>query len=1072
MATVTTPAAVRGLLIQDPRLTTTSIAADSTAGGRPTQPTRSATAQARSNAVLEATGESDGTTRYIHAIRGGSPTPGAAGRYGWSTDGTSTTERGAWGRLTFTGYEPVILAAAAYENPCAIVTSGGRWIIVYYDGTECETTLRDTDNTSVGSYNLPSWVTGGTVPSSTAVKPCAMWEMPTNTGTAGRICLLGRTSTTYGSTQYFTFNLYYSDNNGTTWTLGAEDVGIRIPASGNTLVEVRAVYHGSYVTVAARLTSGAFASWTSYNGGSSFVVVDVLGDLTIDHGMDLVACDDGSALLVYTATQTAAGRLQIARKRGPTLKFEDDVVASRYIEGAATTQDYGSVNVRAVVAVKDVDGTITVLSRMLGDRRYRVARFRQEVASSADLIKETWGDDSDVVEPLYMGSGASGIVSLFQLVNFQDGIRAVALDNDATPHLFSLKLGGWSDVDWAPVTTFGYLSGGATVGGWSWIGALDPVGCGWTATGAGTDASSAFGGWAVETTANTRYFDRAGSATGNPLAVWARLRVASGGDLTTDAVALRLIRDTGAGSNRYSVVLRFSGTGARLYDDTAAAAIGSDISGLVAGDYVDVLFFLTGSRATVYYKAVSSTKWSLGPTGNATAAATASGNVVQWGNIASGTATSHWAFVNSAADARVDSAPVREQSIARPTYGMEMSARRKWLQSGIYTRVRTGPVLTGEIFTISTVYDYGALDPKVQVSGEAWRSTTAASTVTLTWTLAAQNVASWSTSIGICLREPNFRTATLAGYDGSTHTTLVSIDTCTGMSSLEFARVGYAIAPAGSPVGTRYAQHDEYAGCYAILSSGGTTNVVLLEGNSAGTWRGTGGPQIILHIRRTDPVTGAATDVSTMLSSGAIQIIPREYVAIAHGLNTSAFRSYRLQITAQSTFEGYFKLGRPPIVGPFVAFGRQYARGRLVGPILTVSETDLPGGGRRVRQQFRPRRYAEVAWTDAVVGGGTGGVWGASPDPASIAVYNSIPVAMSKDPAMIEGILQVARSGEQPVVYLPSVLTGSATSQFGGRELIMPAMIMGEPGARTGVMGNENSSEISTIGVVRLEELT
>ena len=1068
MATVTTPTAVRGLLVHDPRLETTDISADSNAGARPDQPTRSASSQARSNAVWETTGESEGTTRYIHAIRGGSPIPTAAGRWGYSTDGTSATQRGAWGRLTFTGYEPIILTAAAYENPCSFVTSTGRWIVVYYDGTECETVFRDADDTTVGSYNLPAWSVGGTVPSSTTVKPCALWEIPPNTGAAGRICLLGRTSTTYGTTQYHTFNLYYSDNTGTAWVLAVEDVGIRIASSGNTMVEIRAVYHGSYVTVVARTTGGSCASYTSYNGGASFVEIESLSTFSTPNGLDLVACDDGSALLVYIASSGAADRIYVARKSGPTLGFATAVAAATAIDGD-TTANYASATTWSVAAVKDSEGTITTFGRLNGNRRYRVCRFRQEIVSSADVIEELWGDDSAVVEPLYMGSGASGVLGIRQIVAWRDGIYAVTLDSNATPFMYSLKFGGWSNVDWPPVTAFGYLPGGITVGGWSWVGSLDPAGCGWTAAGAGTGATSGLGGWAITTAANAKSYSRAGSASGKPLVVWARLRVGSGGSLTADDVALRLIRDTGAGVNRYSVVLRFSGTGARLYDDTAASAIGT-ITGLTSGDYLDVLFFLTESRATVYYKAISTDLWSLGPTGNATAAATASGNVVHFGNIGSSTSTSHWAFVNSAMDDRTDSPVVREQSQTRPTYGREMSARRQWLASGIYARVRTGPVLNGEIFTVSTVYDHGALDPKVYVADEDWRATTDASTVTITWTLAAQNVASWSTSIGICLRQPNFRTATLSGYDGASWTSLISIDTATGMSSLEFARTGYAIAPSGSAVGTRYVQHDEYAGCYAILVSG-TTQVVLLEGNSAGTWRGTGGPQVVLHIRRTDPVTGAATDISTMHASGTIHLIPREYVAIAHGLNSVAYRSFRLQIAAQATFEDYFKLGRPPILGPFVVFGQQYARGRLIGPILSVRESLLTAGGRRIQQITRPRRYAELAWTDAIQGGGSVGVWGASPDPSSLAIYNSIPVAMAKDPTMIEGLLQVVRSGEQPVVYLPSVLTGSASSQFGGRELIMPAMVVGEPGARTGVSGDENSTEVNTIGVLRLEEI-
>ena len=168
----------------------------------------------------------------------------------------------------------------------------------------------------------------------------------------------------------------------------------------------------------------------------------------------------------------------------------------------------------------------------------------------------------------------------------------------------------------------------------------------------------------------------------------------------------------------------------------------------------------------------------------------------------------------------------------------------------------------------------------------------------------------------------------------------------------------------------------------------------------------------------------------------------------------------------------YFRLGRPPLFGPLLVFGRQYEQGRLIGPILTQEVTDLRAGGRRVRSLRRPRRYVELAWTQAIVGGGTGGVWGASPDPSGVAIYNNVPVALSRDPAMIEGILQVARGGKQPLAYLPSVATGSATSQFSGRERVLVGQIVGEGGARTAVTGrNEDNDEGSTLGTVRVEEI-
>lgn len=82
---------------------------------------------------------------------------------------------------------------------------------------------------------------------------------------------------------------------------------------------------------------------------------------------------------------------------------------------------------------------------------------------------------------------------------------------------------------------------------------------------------------------------------------------------------------------------------------------------------------------------------------------------------------------------------------------------------------------------------------------------------------------------------------------------------------------------------------------------------------------------------------------------------------------------------------------------------------------------------------------------------------------------------------MLEGMIQVVSGTPTtptgsartvPVVYLPSVATGSTTSQFSMRELILPGHIVGDGGARTHTVGRyENSTEGDTLGTVRIEEL-
>ena len=64
------------------------------------------------------------------------------------------------------------------------------------------------------------------------------------------------------------------------------------------------------------------------------------------------------------------------------------------------------------------------------------------------------------------------------------------------------------------------------------------------------------------------------------------ITVVSGGSLTADDIVLRL-RMADSGSD-YEVVIRFTRTALRIYDNNAGAAIGSD-QGVVGGVSLDVL---------------------------------------------------------------------------------------------------------------------------------------------------------------------------------------------------------------------------------------------------------------------------------------------------------------------------------------------------------------------------------------------------------------------------------------------------------------------------------------------------
>ena len=257
-ATLTTPHEVRGFLVHDPRFADADIVASDSAGPHPALSVP--VSGTNSSAILEASGTSDGVSRTVHILNGGSAVPGAAARWGWSTDGTTATQRGGWNRRIFSGYEPVVLVPGSYQAPLALVTDTGRMVIVYYNGTKIVSLFRDNDDESVSTYGLRAWGTGGDVGASGAGIPAALIRLPDS----GRLLCLVKTSATFGTTTYTTFDMYYSDSDGTTWTLGKTDVGARIDTGGATYAAAHLVYHLGYLTLVLVSTGGAVGSWVSW----------------------------------------------------------------------------------------------------------------------------------------------------------------------------------------------------------------------------------------------------------------------------------------------------------------------------------------------------------------------------------------------------------------------------------------------------------------------------------------------------------------------------------------------------------------------------------------------------------------------------------------------------------------------------------------------------------------------------------------------------------------------------------------------------------------------------------------
>jgi hypothetical protein len=250
-------------------------------------------------------------------------------------------------------------------------------------------------------------------------------------------------------------------------------------------------------------------------------------------------------------------------------------------------------------------------------------------------------------------------------------------------------------------------------------------------------------------------------------------------------------------------------------------------------------------------------------------------------------------------------------------------------------------------------------------------------------------------------------------------------------------------------------------GGYVILFSGGTNYVRKILANSAGVWKTKNSNKTRLLDIRIDAD-------GTEPASGVIHILWPQISAVAWGV--ADYRYFRVRFASLSQGSGspgYLGCSKA-IVGPFIPFGMQYSRGRVVSQTQIQRLTEQPGGQRQALQLAKPRRIFEFQWTDPVV---STQLYAASPSPDYVAaVASGVGLAFRRDLHTVEGILRRQRGAQYPVVMLPDISYSAGSSTIVGAERQLYGRILTETTSRTSVVGNEALNEASTIGTLRIEE--
>jgi hypothetical protein len=544
----------------------------------------------------------------------------------------------------------------------------------------------------------------------------------------------------------------------------------------------------------------------------------------------------------------------------------------------------------------------------------------------------------------------------------------------------------------------------------------------------------------------------------------------------------RLGATISGGANGYACEIEVTPTTIVLRDVVAGSAFATVTTNLGATG-VQVKFGFGDDTGTIntgkvyaYFRATSTNadrNWSLlGRTSTFYGFFQRSGAIVAdsvYFETASGTATGDYYFRQVAyaqgADCGINLYTGQFSEFPTGTLGQTFGAAPSPLaETGVKLAMTDGPAKAGESWNIATQYRYpvSRIDPMSSPSPDAkWRSTSDASEALIVWSL-TEATRPEGQLWGVYVDGANWSTATVEGWDGAAWVSLGTLSLVLG-SSLRYTRAGEIVSVnpgAASGDVADYIQRDALRGC--VWRGGGGATPRYIRTNTGGRWLGsvttaTTRPVVVLD---TFSVADTAAGAAASLTSPRGCLILRA---------TTAYSRLALRIPAQSTPDGFFTLGAA-VIGPITWLGN-YDFARQVGIETNIETTEAGNGTRRKRKQGKPRRYAQIAWTDGI---DTSNTHDTAPDyiePYTGGTPMGGPAAIATD---VLGL--VMANDVSPVVYLPKlVVPGSAAvSMIKAYDLMLYGTIETDTIQLDTVVGDEHlgsgTGELVRVGTMRIDE--
>lgn len=528
------------------------------------------------------------------------------------------------------------------------------------------------------------------------------------------------------------------------------------------------------------------------------------------------------------------------------------------------------------------------------------------------------------------------------------------------------------------------------------------------------------------------------------------------------------------GTNDYRASVYLSPTGIRLYDNAAAANLGTDTH---AGGVVEWILAITGDAAVCWWRDWSSSEertWTK-LSGTLTDGGAPDGN----SRFAFGTQSTSTSDVDVYLYAHSYGDPAGQglASFANPgsLQGMPMGAgaeQAEYYGDGVSLYAVDGPAVPGEDVNIDTRYEYPIerIFPGTSPSPtHGWRSNTTTAAMVIAWRKSGGAFESRPYNGGvevIHLRGINFRQAQLSKTtdNGSFWTDVAEI---VNQTSVVFDRTGDVVFPSatGSLIDSPYFAHNELAGGYVEFPNG---TVRKITANTGGNWAiGTPGNVIAkasIYCEDMDDTEDA---------TGTAKVWHPNVTLLIEGADADG---YRLQINDDATPiappEGYFTIGTM-FFGSVLPFGRDYSDSRVITITPNVEMTTASDGTRRSRVRGGSRRSVALNFpaTDVTPYSADGQPLATGSEGIQLWNAATVSYAANDEPVKLGGVMDYLRGPDRLMLYLPllDTFTTSATLlTYGGGGVIYGRMVGGL--TMTQICGVEGVSEVISVAGMRVDE--